>query len=78
MVEVAKSRDEVFHATRLDPDHPWVKWAVASIARTTNKNPAILPNLGGIDVSPVILLLIILFIQKLIVEYAVAQPVYLQ
>ena len=47
MVEVAKSRDEVFHATRLDPDHPWVKWAVASIARTTNKNPAILPNLGG-------------------------------
>jgi hypothetical protein len=46
-VEVAKSRDEVFHATRLDPDHPWVKWAVASIARTTNKNPAILPNLGG-------------------------------
>ena len=29
----------------------------------------ILPNLGGIDVSPVILLLIILFIQKLLVEY---------
>jgi acetylornithine deacetylase/succinyl-diaminopimelate desuccinylase-like protein len=46
-VEIAKSRDEVFHATRLDPDHPWVKWAVASIARTTNKKPAILPNLGG-------------------------------
>ena len=38
----------------------------------------VLPNLGGIDVSPVILLLIILFIQKLIVEYAVAQPVYLR
>jgi acetylornithine deacetylase/succinyl-diaminopimelate desuccinylase-like protein len=47
MVQVAKSRDEVFHATRLDPDHPWVQWAVASIARTTNKKPAILPNLGG-------------------------------
>ena len=30
----------------------------------------VLPNLGGIDVSPVILLLIILFVQKLIVEYA--------
>ena len=29
----------------------------------------ILPNLGGIDVSPVILLLIILFVQKLLVEY---------
>ncbi|RYB07782.1 YggT family protein [Lichenibacterium ramalinae] len=37
-----------------------------------------LPNLGGIDVSPVILLLIILFIQKLIVEYAVAQPIYMR
>lgn len=36
-----------------------------------------LPNLGGIDVSPVILLLIILFIQKLIVEYAVA-PLYMR
>ena len=30
----------------------------------------VLPNLGGIDVSPVILLLIILFAQKLIIEYA--------
>ncbi len=29
----------------------------------------ILPNLGGIDVSPVILLLIILFIQDVIVKY---------
>ena len=38
----------------------------------------VLPNLGGIDVSPVILLLIILFIQKLIVEYAVAQPIYMR
>ena len=47
MVKIAKSRDEVFHATRLDPDHPWVTWAVASIAQTTGKKPAILPNLGG-------------------------------
>jgi acetylornithine deacetylase/succinyl-diaminopimelate desuccinylase-like protein len=47
MVEIAKSRDEIFHATRLDPDHPWVQWAASSIARTTNKKPAILPNLGG-------------------------------
>ena len=29
----------------------------------------ILPNLGGIDVSPVILLLIILFVQDVIVKY---------
>ena len=47
MVQMAKSRNEVFHATRLDPDSPWVTWAVASISRTTNKKPAVLPNLGG-------------------------------
>jgi len=47
MVKVEKSRDEIFHATRLDPDDPWVTWAVGSIARTTGKKPAILPNLGG-------------------------------
>ena len=46
MVQMAKSRDEVFHATRLDPDHPWVQWAVASIARSTNKPP------GGLAKSP--------------------------
>jgi acetylornithine deacetylase/succinyl-diaminopimelate desuccinylase-like protein len=46
-VEIADSGDEVFHATRLDPDHPWVRWAVSSIARTTGKKPAILPNLGA-------------------------------
>ena len=34
-------------ATRLDPDHPWVRWAVDSITRTTGTPPAILPNLGG-------------------------------
>ncbi|HDV6327406.1 TPA: peptidase dimerization domain-containing protein, partial [Burkholderia cenocepacia] len=34
-------------ATRVPPDDPWVRWAVASLARTTGKKPAILPNLGG-------------------------------
>jgi acetylornithine deacetylase/succinyl-diaminopimelate desuccinylase-like protein len=34
-------------ATRLSPEHPWVRWAAASIERTTGKKPAILPNLGG-------------------------------
>ncbi len=29
----------------------------------------ILPNLGGIDISPIILILLIIFIQKLIVDY---------
>jgi acetylornithine deacetylase/succinyl-diaminopimelate desuccinylase-like protein len=47
MVQVAPAGDEIMHATRLDPDHPWVKWSVASIAKTTGAPPAILPNLGG-------------------------------
>ena len=34
-------------ATRLDPDHPWVRWAMASIERTTAQPPVLLPNLGG-------------------------------
>ena len=45
--QIALARDEIFHATRLDPDHPWVRWTVDSIARTTGAKPAILPNLGG-------------------------------
>lgn len=46
-VAVAASRMEVFSATRLDPTDPWVDWALASLARTTAKKPALLPNLGG-------------------------------
>lgn len=34
-------------ATRLSPDSPWVRWATASLERTTGKRPALLPNLGG-------------------------------
>jgi hypothetical protein len=34
-------------ATRLEPDHPLVRWAASSIQRSTNKKTAILPNLGG-------------------------------
>ena len=47
MVKIALGRDEVFQATRLDPDHPWVQWAAASIAGTTGTRPAILPTTGG-------------------------------
>ena len=47
MVKLAPSRDRAMAATRLAPDHPWVQWAVESIARTTGREPAILPNLGG-------------------------------
>ncbi len=47
MVQIAATREEMFRATRIDPEDPWVQWAVASIASTTGKKPALLPNLGG-------------------------------
>jgi acetylornithine deacetylase/succinyl-diaminopimelate desuccinylase-like protein len=47
MVQVAQARDEVFHASRLDPGDPWVKWVASSIGRTINAAPAILPSSGG-------------------------------
>ncbi|RDK07341.1 M20 family metallopeptidase [Cupriavidus lacunae] len=34
-------------ATRLDLDDPWVHWALDSMRATTDKKPALLPNLGG-------------------------------
>jgi acetylornithine deacetylase/succinyl-diaminopimelate desuccinylase-like protein len=37
----------LMEATRLDPDDPWVHWALGSIERSTGKVPALLPNLGG-------------------------------
>ncbi len=46
-MKVAQAKKGFFHATRLDPDHPWVRWAADSIARTTGAKPAILPNIGG-------------------------------
>lgn len=45
-VEVHAS-GEVMEATRLDPDDPWVDWALSSLAQTTGKTPVLLPNLGG-------------------------------
>jgi len=46
-VTVTAGRMETMHATRLDPEHPWVARVAASIAATTGAPPAILPNLGG-------------------------------
>jgi acetylornithine deacetylase/succinyl-diaminopimelate desuccinylase-like protein len=37
----------VMQATRLDPDNPWVRFALASIAHSTGIQPVLLPNLGG-------------------------------
>ncbi len=39
--------DDIMAATRLDPDHPWARWVVASIDATTGTPTAVLPNLGG-------------------------------
>ncbi|MEE8631095.1 MULTISPECIES: M20 family metallopeptidase [Methylobacterium] len=47
MVEVRATRTEVFRATRLPVEDPWVGWALASIEASTGKRPALLPNLGG-------------------------------
>lgn len=46
-VKLAPSREETLAATRLDPEHPWARWAAASVERTTRQKPAVLPNLGG-------------------------------
>jgi len=37
----------VFQATRTDIGHPWVRFTLDSIRKTTGKEPAVLPNLGG-------------------------------
>ncbi len=47
MVQISKGRDDIMMATRLDPEHPWARWAATSLAKTTNKKPAVLPNVGG-------------------------------
>ncbi len=46
-VNIGMARKSFMQATRLDPDSPWVRWAVESIRRTTGSKPAVLPNIGG-------------------------------
>ena len=45
-IEIEADRDAM-NATRLDPDHPWAKWAAASLAETAGAEIAVVPNLGG-------------------------------
>ncbi len=45
-VEITPAED-VMAATRLDPDHPWARWAIDSLEATSGKAVAVLPNLGG-------------------------------
>jgi acetylornithine deacetylase/succinyl-diaminopimelate desuccinylase-like protein len=47
MVEVTPVQADVYRATRLPPDNPWVDWAVASVMETTGTKPVVLPNFGG-------------------------------
>lgn len=46
-IEISVVRLNYGNATRLAPDNPWAKWAVASFEKTSGKRPAFLPNLGG-------------------------------
>ena len=45
--EVEVGEPIVMAATRLDPDNAWVRFALASIERSTGGKPVLLPNLGG-------------------------------
>jgi acetylornithine deacetylase/succinyl-diaminopimelate desuccinylase-like protein len=44
---VAVEPGRVMNTSRTDPDDPWVRFALASLAHTTGAPPALLPNLGG-------------------------------
>lgn len=46
-VQVTEPSHEIMNATRLDPSHPAVQWAVRSLTQTLGSKPAVLPNLGG-------------------------------
>ncbi len=45
--DIVVSEPVLMAATRLDPDNAWVRFAMASIERSTGKTAALLPNLGG-------------------------------
>ncbi|MBT1160167.1 M20 family metallopeptidase [Aminobacter anthyllidis] len=42
-----KAKESDWGATRLDPEHPLMRWAAASVEKTTGVRPTILPNAGG-------------------------------
>jgi acetylornithine deacetylase/succinyl-diaminopimelate desuccinylase-like protein len=46
-IVVTASPDAIFLASRIDPDHAWVRTVAGSLERTLGAPPAILPNLGG-------------------------------
>ena len=46
-VKVREVRESRYAATRMEPNDPWVEWAMESIMRTTEVPADFLPNLGG-------------------------------
>jgi acetylornithine deacetylase/succinyl-diaminopimelate desuccinylase-like protein len=46
-IEVESGQMHPMHATRLNPDDPWVHWILGSMTETTGKKTTLLPNLGG-------------------------------
>jgi acetylornithine deacetylase/succinyl-diaminopimelate desuccinylase-like protein len=46
-VQIIAPEGNDFPATRLDPDHPMVRFAVDSLTKTVGRAPDVLPNLGG-------------------------------
>ncbi len=47
MVQISLTREAMFKASRIDPGHPWVRWAADSVKTTSGIEPSILPSLGG-------------------------------
>jgi acetylornithine deacetylase/succinyl-diaminopimelate desuccinylase-like protein len=47
MVKIEPMDRGFFKATRLDPEHPWVRFVASSLERTAGQAPHILPNLAG-------------------------------
>ncbi|WP_299819924.1 M20 family metallopeptidase [uncultured Jannaschia sp.] len=46
-VRIVPAERGTFPATRLDPDHPWVRFAARALEAATGRTPHLLPNLGG-------------------------------
>ncbi|MEY8837559.1 M20 family metallopeptidase, partial [Cribrihabitans sp. XS_ASV171] len=46
-VEIVPHDRGFFRATRLSPDHPWVRFVAGSLEQTSGQAPHILPNLAG-------------------------------
>ncbi|WP_424990221.1 M20 family metallopeptidase [Fluviibacterium sp. S390] len=46
-IQIVPHERAFFNATRLPPDHPWVKFVARSLEHTSGKAPHVLPNLAG-------------------------------